>query len=523
MIKPPTYQGVLDKQWIRTIGGDVLSLGEYADGDLEITESSREDQMYIVGAPGGGKSRFVEHLLRHDIDRLKADEHKEKNDRKSCGVCVIDPSAGFDLGRKILAYCAKINFKNVFAFDPELVDQNKVAPLNIFDFSLPAQKDTFRVLFSVADPAGTAFIETYLPALLRVLKVGGYTLADADCFAALPRKEAFDEYALQRAEIFERAEHARPKDVHNLRFVYSNYTIFSKEIASSVRRFTPVLEDERLAMMLSYRDGVNFDRLISEGWVCLVNASTTMDVMPARFLATAVINGVLESLGTLHKRGFTKPYYLYIDDAGRYATRKIADSLENMRKTGLRVILANQYPTQFEDKRVFDAVHNACKIKVAFYVVNPKEREIMAQMLGYGGQFKYTELAHELGDQRKQYMVVKLPRRHPVMARVYDVSDLKENKVFINQLLNRPGTYYDLTKDSDRPKLRGQPVSKAAHKAHISDLVARGKNVSDSKQEPPAVESIWPGPGQELRSRQGKAVANKEKRSSPKARPKKPR
>ena len=46
-----------------------------------------------------------------------------------------------------------------------------------------------------------------------------------------------------------------------------------------------------------------------------------------------------------------RPFYLYIDEFGRFISRDIARALEETRKYGLHFILAHQHLAQLEKKR----------------------------------------------------------------------------------------------------------------------------------------------------------------------------
>src|SRR5205085_6480607 len=105
--------------------GEIFKLGRsVTQGDQWITEWERSLGFHILGSTRKGKSKFLEYLVRHDIDSLVRDEeliYRKKlkpQDRRSLGLLFIDPSAGGDTNEKILAYCAKVGFTKVIVIDP---------------------------------------------------------------------------------------------------------------------------------------------------------------------------------------------------------------------------------------------------------------------------------------------------------------------------------------------------------------------------------------------------------------------
>src|SRR5207237_892539 len=157
-----------------------------------------------------------------------------------------------------------------------------------------------------------------------------------------------------------------------------------------------------------------------EGWVILVNLYSGLGIEPihTRLLGTTVINECIFALDRLRNRGWRGVYYLYVDEAGRYANRNLADLLAYKRKSGLRVAVAHQYFAQFEDKHVLDAVKQLCKIKVMFNTPNPADRLEMIKALGYGGDIPASLAAFANADLPKQYAVIKKGKKPPIRIRI---------------------------------------------------------------------------------------------------------
>src|ERR1700704_6255159 len=95
-IKPPSLEDArarIDAQL--KSNHPIRALGHGSESEVDFTEEDRESPIHILGFPGEGKSKFLEHLISQDIQR-------------GYGACLLDPSDNGDTAYKILRYCAKI-------------------------------------------------------------------------------------------------------------------------------------------------------------------------------------------------------------------------------------------------------------------------------------------------------------------------------------------------------------------------------------------------------------------------------
>lgn len=242
-------------------------------------------------------------------------------------------------------------------------------------------------------------------------------------------------YQARRRYILEQSDEL---DRHRLALeeVFTTRAMFLNEFQSTVRRLEPFF-DSTLDLMFGADKGVDFIKLITEGWVVLVNLYAGMGFEPihTRLLGTTVINELIFALDRLRNRGWKGISYLYIDEAGRYANRNLADLLAYKRKSGLRVTIAHQYFGQFEDRVVLDAVKNLTKIKVMFDTPNPTDRMEMIKALGYGGDIPPILANYANQDLPKQYAIVKKPKRPPVRVKITDVPEVKMKKKAVEDFI----------------------------------------------------------------------------------------
>src|SRR5258708_10246384 len=118
MKKIPTTSQTLKKQWSQVQSNYPLRLiGSSVEDEHYISEEQRSANFHILGAPGEGKSKFIEYNIRKDIDA--------GND-----LCLLDPSEKGDTVQNVLKYCASIGYETVIVIDPSLPRFPKLAPLN---------------------------------------------------------------------------------------------------------------------------------------------------------------------------------------------------------------------------------------------------------------------------------------------------------------------------------------------------------------------------------------------------------
>lgn len=397
-----------------------------------LSEEERESHLHILGTTGEGKSRLIEHLIRGDI--------KQGN-----GVCFLDPTDRAETAYNILRWCAQEGFEKVILIDPHLLrSHNRLPCIQPFhynksykDASVANLMETMRVLFDMKDMAHFSFIQQYLPALLRVLWNAEATTHEAKYFTKYGNRT----YRSFRDSIL---FHSDPLDDDRITIeeAFSSPSRFV-DFGSTARRLLPLFHTQ-LDLMLGTDSGIDFPKMITEGWVILVNLYSGFGFEPihTRLLGTTVINELIFALDRLRNRGWRGVYYLYIDEAGRYANRNLADLLAYKRKSGLRVTIAHQYFNQFEDRTVLDAVKQLCKYKVMFDTPNPHDRLEMIRLLGYGGEIPPSVAQYANQNLPKQNAIVKPAKGTPVRIKVADVPDAKIGRKaedeFIFKILNQP-------------------------------------------------------------------------------------
>jgi hypothetical protein len=378
-----------------------------------LSEEQRE-HMHVIGTTGEGKSYFLLQLMMGDVERGN-------------GLCFLDPSDNADTMYKFLRYLAKRNFKKVIVIDPlHLEIFGKITPINPFlhnkQTAVANVLDTLRVLYQQRDWAQTPIIRRYLKAIVSLLWEANRPLTDSLYFTEAA-------YIKQRMEILDQTDFNNRQRLM-IEAAWKHQRLFV-EYQSTVRRLEELFHP-KLQEIFNKDVGINFNQLIADGWVILVNlyAAYGLEAIHTRLLGTMVINEIISAVDSLKKPRLKEDgtlkdpwqgrYYLYLDEAGQYANEKLLELMAYKGKSGLRVTIAHQFFSQFPDRDILEGVKSLTKIKVAFNQPNPQDRlEIVREM--YGGKLKDQDVLYSLAGLRKQHAVVKVGKEEPHIIRIEDI------------------------------------------------------------------------------------------------------
>jgi hypothetical protein len=281
--------------------------------------------------------------------------------------------------------------------------------------------ESIRLLWGQTSFSDTPRIETYLAAVLSALYSAQGTIPDAISFLVKENTESHYK-RLKILDSLYRLDKSRLilEEVFNAK----GQQLFLGEFKPSIRRLAPFFDYLPTHIYGSTADPIDFTKLIAEKWVILVNLDKTRvwGTAAQRVLGTLVINELIAGISALRANNWQGRHYLYIDEAGQFATRVLADIMAYKGKSGLWATLSHQFYDQFEDKYVLNAVENLCKIKVLFNTPNSQDRNRMLRDMYTG------ELKEQAGDVhaslKKQHAVIKIGKEPPVTFRVQDVPSI---------------------------------------------------------------------------------------------------
>jgi hypothetical protein len=481
---------VTTKQDLRILGYSLNT-----NKSVFITEEQRP-HIHVIGSTQEGKSKFVERLIRGDIKR-------------GIGLCLIDPTAGGRTAYDILKYCCYKNIRKVCLIDPSHAYEKyyKVPGLQPFLYTADGRKsdklrslsvqdltDTMRVLFNIKDPGDTARLERFMPPIFNILYDAESTLRQAEYFT----NKEFEE---QRSEIMIHGDHSSRKVIEE---AFKHQFIYAGAYQSTVNRLVRLYQDT-LGLMFSVHKGINFTKLVAEDWIILVNLDTGagLDILSARLLGVYVLNAIQTAKERLNKKVDNdpkkiRPFYIYVDEAGEFANRKVARTLSLKQKTGIRMTLAHQYKSQFEDEYVWDAVLQNCKLTAMFYTRSKEDRDLISKQF-YHGEIDPFSASDANADLPKQYAVIKPMKGNAARVRIPDVEPAPVTKEQLHQyicsLYEEQDWYYDVKElkkkidestrkegtDTQSTRPRTPPDSPSSGKARVpkrKDNSGKWKDVS---------------------------------------------
>ncbi|MGE0319856.1 MAG: TraM recognition domain-containing protein [Hyphomicrobiaceae bacterium] len=321
-----------------------------------VSRAARSRHHLILGLSGTGKSRFMEHMIRHDL-------------RQGYGVCIIDPKGRnpHSVFNNTLRWLHAEGFcgddptkpkRTVRVIDP--THATHVTSLNPF-----AVTDDVR---ERADPYAIAgnlmkvfervwqqqFIEypliaRYLPAIFVALYEQRLTLADIPFIFGRATDEGRSVEQLgRRAALIEKIKHPLARtylqDLDDLTKTEAGRRQYKEQVMGPLNRIEPFLALAATNQMFS-GGVVAFDpvRVLDEGEVVLVNLSPdglSFTEEAARVIGTYLVREFFRAskLRARHQRQF----FVYIDEAANFLTDDVIKALDECRSEGLSFVLALQ-------------------------------------------------------------------------------------------------------------------------------------------------------------------------------------
>ncbi len=295
-----------------------------------IKDHDRQRHLYMVGQTGMGKSTLVLNMLVQDIRRGK-------------GVALIDPHG--DLAEQLLNYIPKQRMTDVIYVNPS--DTDHPVGLNLLDASELMSRhlvashlvDIFKKIWS--DSWGPRLEYILRNTILALLECGGHTLL------SIPRLLIDPEF---RANVL---SHVRDSVVRS--FWQVEYELYPKvfrtetisPIQNKVGQFlsVPVMRN----VLGQIENKVNFRAAMDSGRILIVNlAKGRLGEDNSGLLGSLIVSKLFLTAMSRSNIpvGDREPFTVYIDEFQSFASDSFAQTLSEMRKFGLHLVLAHQYLAQ---------------------------------------------------------------------------------------------------------------------------------------------------------------------------------
>ena len=320
-----------------------------------IGPKDREMGMQIVGSPGSGKSKFMEHLMRQDT-------------LAGHGYALIDPHGS--CYRPMLRWFTKHDMTHL---DAILLNPSEGERLTLFN---PLARDEKTGLSVQVDSRIKATLRAWemdtskeTPTLERWLRVIYWVLLVKN----LSINEAYYFVEHSQSKIRKFLSHGISNELIRDELTKLNgYNLkdFDDKLLSTLNKFFRIITAEPISATMGMTDlnlNLDLEDIVENGKILLVNLqpSPFFSKEHSDLLGGLLINQFLE-LAMKREEG-SEPFYLYVDECHRYFSLDFARILEECRKRGLHIIFAHQHMGQAEgEQRVLKSILSAARMKAIF-------------------------------------------------------------------------------------------------------------------------------------------------------------
>lgn len=334
--------------------------GFFGWSSVNLDLNSFNSHLYVVGASGQGKSKFLQQLLF----QLAVANH-------GCGV--FDPHA--DLASDLLAELASYP-NSAWLSDPKNRERVIYLDPSRDDFLIPCNilKSSCSTPYEVAENVVEAF-----------RRVWPETLAEAPRFAQILRNGALTlslnglsllelEPLLTNREFRMRLLATTPDPLVRTFFTHQydkwgrEQAIFAAPVLNKVSAF--LFKPQVRLMLGANENNLDFRQIIDDGSVLIVNLGGFHDEETQRLLGALLITALEQAAFSRSNQApeARKPFFAMIDEFPLFCSRdqtSLARILSECRKFRLHLGLAHQTVTQLPGQRIQGALENA-KLKVIF-------------------------------------------------------------------------------------------------------------------------------------------------------------
>jgi hypothetical protein len=338
--------------------------------------------MYVCGATGTGKSKFLESLVRQDI----AAWHRSK-----CGLLLLDPHGSlYDSLLRWLAWHPQLKDRPIIPIDLRRDDwipgynvlrKRQANPAVVVETFVEAMAYTW----GQRGTDQTPLFARWASNTMRALYDKGFTLAEAQYLTDR-----------QNQHLRHMMTQGLGDEVAGRDWAYANALSpkdFDIQISSTLNRLGRFLRNEHMRAIFGQVDNsLDLGRALEDGAIILVSLARErgrVSKEDADLFATLLLSDLWTAAQERGKHAGAKPYYVYMDEAQRFITPTIAENLDEARGFGLHLTIANQFPGQFlsrgeSGKQLYDSVMENATTKVAFRLTSEENLKPMAQWLFRG-------------------------------------------------------------------------------------------------------------------------------------------
>jgi len=342
---------------------------------IRLDPEDRKIHMHVIGASGSGKSKFLESMIRGDLENHQ-------------GFALLDPHG--TLYNDVLNYCARFPA----SVPRDIILVNVSAGDRIVGFN-PFQKASAGSVSVQVDRRIAATMHAWnvettdqSPTLERTLRLIYTVMLDQNLpLSQMHHLIDFDARQIRKQFIDKLQTPLIQTEWRELQQLKARE--WRDEILSAKNRLFRFLTSPPLTRFMGLPERtLDLKAIMEDGKVLLVNLapSDQLSEENARVFGALLVNEFFEVARRRQKDALgrdPKPYYLYMDEFQNFVSLDIVDMLDQVRKFGLFMILAHQRFGQLDDNTI-DAVLTNCRIKAVFGGLPVESAELMAKELFMG-------------------------------------------------------------------------------------------------------------------------------------------
>jgi hypothetical protein len=324
--------------------------------------ADRVTHVTVNGKTGSGKSTILHHMIHQDIRAGKA-------------VAVIDPHG--DLVARVLAA----------SIPPQR--ENDVVLFDMSDADYPVGLN----FFSAPETIGRATVASMSLAVIRKMFAGSWSatrMEDALYAALMALQFAQGSTIRDVARMFHDSSFRTQvlrlvEDPVVLEFWYDEFeqlsaahqSEFARPITNRLRKF---YRNPRIGRVVGQKSSLDFRETMDSGKVFLASLAGLPDVEAETLGALIISKFQMAAMSRMGLSGQSrKPCYLYVDEVQRMKTSSLSTLLSEARKTGLSLVVANQFLKQLEGDTLESIMGNVGTMIVL--PVGPKDAAVLAPFI----------------------------------------------------------------------------------------------------------------------------------------------
>ncbi len=309
--------------------------------------------LLVMGFPGCGKTRFLLSMIKQHIDNNE-------------GFMVLDSHR--DLTPLVLSHIPHEKWDQVIYINPwsafEDKYDNRVVQINFLECKDPRDRDVIARMFM--DTLEKIYERWWGPRLDMILLNALYLLMEKDS-AKLP-----DLYKILADNEFRDMLIAKCKDNNVKTFWEKQYDKMPKDASVAVLTKMYRLVQERIIvpLFMAEKSCIDFRKAMDQHKIIIIDlpeGKVTTDI--ANFVGSLILSRIY--IAGMSREDISEqerqPFFVYVDEAYRYTTKSIPETLQSLRKFKVFMTLASQYLEQYR-RDIQEAITQTCETIISFRV-----------------------------------------------------------------------------------------------------------------------------------------------------------